>query len=450
MNNFSPRAQLTLALARKEANRLGHSYVSTEHVLLGLIKLGKGVAVNVLLNLGLDLETVRAEVEKQVGHGPDTKLSGNIPYTPRVKKALALAGKEAKAMDHGYVGSEHLLLGLLVEDDGVAAHVLKALGLDICRARAEVLKELDPKFSSEPNRITTQPSLHLQDMVDFNLRAKEETLRREETKHNFTPRAHQVLALARREAGRLNHNFVGTDHLLLGVIKLGQGVAVNVLGKLGLNLETVRIEVEKVMGSGSQSPEMKRLEAEIEDIRGRKEAAIVAHDFEKASALRDAEKEAKDKLEQVPGGQGLSSNIPFTPRVKNVLALAGEEAKALNHRYIGTEHILLALLREGTSPVLQALDVDLEKTRNAVLSELDPNFGLGKIGPPTAEEMNAKLQELNRRVEETAANLRLKNEGEDKPTRQELLKKLEDVLVALDSLKTDIIRLRADALKRNS
>ena len=112
MNNFTPRAQQVLALARKEADRFNHNFVGTEHLLLGLIKLGQGVAVNVLQKLGLDLETVRMEVEKQVGTGPDQKMIGNIPYTPRVKKVLALAAKEAKALNHTYVGTEHILLGL--------------------------------------------------------------------------------------------------------------------------------------------------------------------------------------------------------------------------------------------------------------------------------------------------------------------------------------------------
>ncbi len=147
MNNFTPRAQQVLALARKEADRFNHNYVGTEHLLLGLIKLGQGVAVNVLQKMNLDLETVRLEVEKQVGNGPETKMVGNIPYTPRVKKVLALAGKEAKALNHSYVGTEHILLGLLREGDGVAARVLKNLEVDIERTRNEILRELDPNFS---------------------------------------------------------------------------------------------------------------------------------------------------------------------------------------------------------------------------------------------------------------------------------------------------------------
>ncbi|MEZ0297880.1 MAG: Clp protease N-terminal domain-containing protein, partial [Candidatus Methylacidiphilales bacterium] len=148
MNNFTPRAQQVLALARKEADRFNHNYVGTEHLLLGLIKLGQGVAVTVLQKMSLDLETVRLEVEKQVGSGPDTKMSGNIPYTPRVKKVLALANKEAKALNHSYVGTEHILLGLLREGDGVAARVLKSLDVDIERTRNEVLKELDPNYAA--------------------------------------------------------------------------------------------------------------------------------------------------------------------------------------------------------------------------------------------------------------------------------------------------------------
>ncbi|MBD28200.1 MAG: NDP-hexose 4-ketoreductase [Verrucomicrobiaceae bacterium] len=147
MNNFTPRAQQVLALARKEADRFNHNYVGTEHLLLGLIKLGQGVAVNVLQKMSLDLETVRMEVEKQVGSGPETQSQGNIPYTPRVKKVLALAGKEAKALNHSYVGTEHILLGLLREGDGVAARVLKNLDVDIERTRNEILRELDPNFS---------------------------------------------------------------------------------------------------------------------------------------------------------------------------------------------------------------------------------------------------------------------------------------------------------------
>lgn len=147
LNNFTPRAQQVLALARKEADRFSHNFVGTEHLLLGLIKLGQGVAVNVLQRMGLDLDNVRQEIEKEVRGGSDGKSSGNIPYTPRVKKVLSLAAREAKALSHTYVGTEHILLGLLREGDGVAAKVLKNLDIDIEQCRQEILKELDPGFA---------------------------------------------------------------------------------------------------------------------------------------------------------------------------------------------------------------------------------------------------------------------------------------------------------------
>jgi len=159
LSNFTPRAQQVLALARKEADRFNHNFLGTEHLLLGLIKLGQGVSVNVLQKMGLDLETVRMEVEKQVGTGPDQKMIGNIPYTPRVKKVLALASKEAKALNHTYVGTEHILLGLLREGDGVAAKALKNLGVDIERTRQEILKELDPTFLPAADRSEPRPRL---------------------------------------------------------------------------------------------------------------------------------------------------------------------------------------------------------------------------------------------------------------------------------------------------
>ena len=147
-NNFTPRAQQVLALARKEADRFNHNYVGTEHLLLGLIKLDQGVAVNVLKKMGLDLETVQMEVEKHVPPGPDHKVAGTIPYTPRVKKVLDLAAKEAKQLSHTYVGTEHILLGLLREGNGVAAKVLRGLDIDLDQTRQEILKEVDPNSVS--------------------------------------------------------------------------------------------------------------------------------------------------------------------------------------------------------------------------------------------------------------------------------------------------------------
>jgi len=155
MNNFTPRAQKVLELARQEADRFNHGYIGTEHLLLGLIALGEGVAVTVLRRMGLDLETVRLEVEKAVGVGSDMKTVGNVPYTPRVKKVLALAGTEARAMNVEFIGTEHVLLGLLREGEGVAARVLANLHVDVDKTREAVLKELDPNY--EPGAPKEEP-----------------------------------------------------------------------------------------------------------------------------------------------------------------------------------------------------------------------------------------------------------------------------------------------------
>lgn len=144
--NFTPRAQQVVKLARREADRFNHPYVGTEHLLLGLIVLGEGVAVNVLERMGVSLESVRYEVEKAVGQGPETKTVGNVPFTPRSKKVLQLALAEAQALNHTYVGTEHILLGLLREGEGVAAQVLKNLEVDLETAREEIMRELDPSF----------------------------------------------------------------------------------------------------------------------------------------------------------------------------------------------------------------------------------------------------------------------------------------------------------------
>lgn len=158
MNNFTPRAQQVLQLARKEADRFNHGYVGTEHLLLGIIALGQGVAVNVLQRLGVNLDAVRLEVEKAVGVGPETKTVGNLPFTPRVKKVLALAGSEARSLNHAYVGTEHILLGLLREGEGVASRVLRNLNIDLEKTRVEILKELDPHYDPTQDPTVSGPA----------------------------------------------------------------------------------------------------------------------------------------------------------------------------------------------------------------------------------------------------------------------------------------------------
>jgi ATP-dependent Clp protease ATP-binding subunit ClpC len=153
--NFTPRSQQVLVLARQAADRMRNNYVGTEHLLIGLIELGQGIAVNVLKKLGVTLETVREKVREQVvdlsSQDDDSKAliyAESIPFTPRVKKVLLMAANEARALQHPYIGTEHVLLGILKEGEGLAAKVLNGLGIGIERCRQEILEELDPNFAS--------------------------------------------------------------------------------------------------------------------------------------------------------------------------------------------------------------------------------------------------------------------------------------------------------------
>src|SRR5215471_3309283 len=141
-DKFTERVRKVIYLAREEAARLQHDYIGTEHLLLGVIREGEGIAATVLNNLGLDLDRIRQEVENMVSASGGTMTIGEIPFTPRAKRVLELAVEEARSLGHNYVGTEHLLLGLIREGEGVAAKVLLELGVDRKRVREETLKLL--------------------------------------------------------------------------------------------------------------------------------------------------------------------------------------------------------------------------------------------------------------------------------------------------------------------
>ena len=146
---FTDRARKVMALANQEAQRFNHEYIGTEHILLGLVKEGSGVGANVLKNLGVDLRRVRLEVEKLVKSGPEVVTMGKLPQTPRAKRVIEYAIEEARNLNHNYVGTEHLLLGLLREQEGVAAQVLMNLGLKLEDVREEVLNLLGAGMEAE-------------------------------------------------------------------------------------------------------------------------------------------------------------------------------------------------------------------------------------------------------------------------------------------------------------
>jgi ATP-dependent Clp protease ATP-binding subunit ClpC len=161
-NRFTERARKVIILAKEEAKRFNHDYIGTEHILLGLIREGEGVAATVLEKMGVSLENIRLEVEKLVQPGPATQIIGDLPFTPRAKKALELAAEEARSLGHNYIGTEHLLLGLIREEEGVASQVLLNLGLDLSTVRNKVMEVLGselPGFGGQAAAKTKTPAL---------------------------------------------------------------------------------------------------------------------------------------------------------------------------------------------------------------------------------------------------------------------------------------------------
>jgi ATP-dependent Clp protease ATP-binding subunit ClpA len=333
-DKFTERARKVLSLAQEEAQRFQHNYIGTEHLLLGLIREGEGVAARVLQSLGADLYKIRSATEYIIGRG-DRIILGEIGLTPRAKKVIELAVDEARRLNHHYIGTEHILLGLIREGEGIAAGVLKSLNIGLDQVRKSVLIVL-----RQPQNASTQAMLQVtpdatQDSASYTfndqlLQWQDEDDRTlapssgaDDPYDKFTIRARRCMTYAEEEARRFQHNYIGTEHLLLGLVREGEGVAAKVLGDLGVELMKVRSAIEFIIGRGDRN---------------------------------------------APGQIGL------TPRAKKVMELAIDEARSLQHHYVGTEHILLGLVREGegiAAGVLESLGVNLQRVRastNRVLS----------------------------------------------------------------------------------
>jgi ATP-dependent Clp protease ATP-binding subunit ClpC len=224
---FTDRARRVVVLAQEEARMLNHNYIGTEHILLGLIHEGEGVAAKALESLGISLDAVRQQVEEIIGQGQQAP-SGHIPFTPRAKKVLELADRETRALGHAYVGTEHILLGLIREGDGVAAQVLVNLGADLNRVRQQVIQLV---HGHQGKDVIGQGSRR-----------------------------------GRRARARL------LDDALARVDSLDDRLAA----------------IERWVG---MRPDLDDLDQEIAQVRREKEAAVDRQDFETAAALRDKEKQ---------------------------------------------------------------------------------------------------------------------------------------------------------------
>jgi ATP-dependent Clp protease ATP-binding subunit ClpC len=319
---FTDRARKVMQLANREAQRLRHEYIGTEHILLGLVKEGAGIAANVLKNLDIDLRKVRLEVERIVQSGPDTVTTGKLPQTPRAKKVIEYTMEEARNLNHNYVGTEHILLGLLREEEGVAAQVLMNLGLKLADVRGEVLSLLGHGLKGSA---ATERGLGLHESVGERGTSETNSLPEAAVRHylypRFTDRARKAIQLAYQEAQRLGHEYIGTEHILLGLIKLDSGIAADLLKRHNIDLPSLQLYVDRLIGTGSGS------------------------EFEDA--------------------------LPHPPRAKNVIGFAIEESRSLGDAYFGTEHLLLGLLREDCGLAAQALfnhGLELRAVREEVQS----------------------------------------------------------------------------------
>jgi ATP-dependent Clp protease ATP-binding subunit ClpA len=210
-----------MALAREEAQRFNHDFIGTEHVLLGLIRKKDCVGVAVLENLGADLDGIRSALEKMVERGSAPATLGQLPFTPWAQKVLERAMEEAGELRHGYVGTQHLLLGLLRVKEGLASEALRAGGLNLEEVRSQVRKLFVPEESEEP-----EPSGR--------------------TAPPAAADSHRVLDLAAGEAERLGHGFVGLGHLLLGLLR-EEGPAAEILEALGITLERLEPQAERLV-----------------------------------------------------------------------------------------------------------------------------------------------------------------------------------------------------------
>jgi Clp amino terminal domain, pathogenicity island component/UvrB/uvrC motif len=228
---FTDRARRVVVLAQEEARMLNHDYIGTEHILLGLIHEGEGVAAKALESLGISLEAVRQQVEEIIGQGQQAP-SGHIPFTPRAKKVLELSLREALQLGHNYIGTEHILLGLIREGEGVAAQVLVKLGADLNRVRQQVIELMHGSPGEE--ELAAEPA-----------------------------------APVSGRAGR------------------GDRVLAEVLGRLGA-MDSRLSAIEQRVGTG---PDMSDLDQATAQARRAKEAAVEAQDFENAARLRDQEKQ---------------------------------------------------------------------------------------------------------------------------------------------------------------
>ncbi|OGX40143.1 MAG: hypothetical protein A2984_03500 [Omnitrophica WOR_2 bacterium RIFCSPLOWO2_01_FULL_41_12] len=273
-NRFTERARKVIILAKEEARRFNHDYIGTEHILLGLVREGEGVAAAVLQKMGVSLENIRLEIEKLVQPGPTTQIIGDIPFTPRAKKALELAAEEARSLGHNYIGTEHLLLGLIREGEGMASQVLLNLGLDLNTVRNEVMELLGsalPSFGQAPAKTKT-PALDAFGR-DLTALARENKLDPVIDRKNEIERVIQILSR------RTKNNPVLLGEAGVGKTAIVEGLAQNIIsGNIPEVLKNKRIVgldlALMVAGTKYRGQFEERIKAVMEEIKRSQDVII--------------------------------------------------------------------------------------------------------------------------------------------------------------------------------
>ncbi|MGC1193455.1 MAG: Clp protease N-terminal domain-containing protein, partial [Candidatus Dormiibacterota bacterium] len=232
---FTEKAKKVLTLAQDEAEKSHHSYIGTEHLLLGLLREEEGLAAKVLANLGVEIDQVRDTIGS-MRHRNERYTAQQIISTSRVKRVIEIAFEEAKRMNNTYVGTEHLLLGLQIEGECIAAHVLEDLGANLDKVRHELdslLKEQGPEDEPPPGPQSRWSTYSYSDQ-----KSESFLLGRREFGDLglFTSEARSALALGEEEAERSTVGYFGTEHLLAGLVRQAEGTAARVLLALGVDL----------------------------------------------------------------------------------------------------------------------------------------------------------------------------------------------------------------------
>ncbi len=274
-NRFTERARKVILLAKEEARRFNHDYIGTEHILLGLIKEQEGVANAVLQNLGVEPQSIRKEVEKYMHPNPPMHIQAEIPFTPRAKKALELAAEEARSLGHNYIGTEHILLGLLKEGGGIAFQVLQDMGVDLNRVRLEIMNLLGTGVSGISPSTKTQPKTPALDAFgrDLTRLAQEGKLDPVIGRDNEIQRVIQVLSR------RTKNNPV-----LLGEAGVGKTAIVEGLGQRIISGDVPEVLKDKriialdlalmVAGTKYRGQFEERIKAVMEEIKRSKDVVI--------------------------------------------------------------------------------------------------------------------------------------------------------------------------------